>query len=136
MLCPPRLVFLLALAASLSAAAVPAQAQSADLRFANPTRFMTQTGEAIYADVCQGCHMPGGQGATGAGTYPALAKNPKLAAAAYPVLLVIKGHKGMPPFGSQLTDQQVAAVVNYVRTHFGNDYRDEVTAADAGAARK
>jgi mono/diheme cytochrome c family protein len=132
---PPRLIFPLALA-GLSAAAIPAHAQSTDLRFANPTRFATQTGAAIYADVCQGCHMPGGEGATGAGTYPALAKNPKLAAAAYPVLMVIKGRKGMPPFGSQLTDRQVAAVVNYVRTHFGNDYRDEVTASDAGAARK
>jgi len=126
---------LLLVSAGLYAAAAPAHAQSTDLRFANPTRFMTQTGEAIYADVCQGCHMPDAKGATGAGTYPALANNPKLAAAAYPVLLVIKGHKGMPPFGSQLTDQQVAAVVNYVRTHFGNDYRDEVTAADANAAR-
>jgi mono/diheme cytochrome c family protein len=129
---PPRVVLL----AGLCAVAIPAHAQSTDLRFANPTRFMTQTGEAIYADVCQGCHMPGGEGATGAGTYPALAKNPKLAAAAYPVLMVIKGNKGMPPFGSQLTDQQVAAVVNYVRTHFGNDYRDEVMAADAAAARR
>jgi mono/diheme cytochrome c family protein len=133
---PPRLVPSLVLAAGLCAAVIPAHAQSTDLRFANPTRFMTQTGEAIYADVCQGCHMPGGEGATGAGTYPALAKNLKLAAAAYPVFMVINGRKGMPPFGSQLTDPQVAAVVNYVRTHFGNDYRDEVTAADAGAARK
>src|SRR5215467_9094993 len=109
---PPRLILPLALAGFSAAAA---HAQSPDLRFANPTRFATQTGEAIYADVCQGCHMGGGEGATGAGTYPALAKNPKLAAAAYPVLMVIKGRKGMPPFGSQLTDQQVVAVVNYVR---------------------
>jgi len=132
---PLRLLLPLALA-SFCGAAVLAHAQSTDLRFANPTRFATQTGETIYADVCQGCHMPDGQGATGAGTYPALAKNPNLSAAGYPVVMVIKGRKGMPPFGSQLTDQQVAAVVNYVRTHFGNDYRDEVTAADALAARK
>jgi len=131
---PPRLLLPLALVSICAAA--PVRAQSTDLRFANPTRFATQTGETIYADVCQGCHMPDGQGATGAGTYPALAKNPKLSAAAYPVFMVINGRKGMPPFGNQLTDQQVAAVVNYVRTHFGNDYRDEVTAADAGLARK
>jgi mono/diheme cytochrome c family protein len=132
---PLRLILPLALV-GLCAAAAPAHAQSPDLRFANPTRFATQTGETIYADVCQGCHMPDGQGATGAGTYPALAKNPKLSAAAYPVFMVIKGRKGMPPFGSQLTDQQVAAVVNYVRTHFGNDYRDEVMPSDAAAGRK
>ena len=34
-----------------------------------------------------------------------------------------------------MSDEQVAAVVNYVRTHFGNNYQDVVTAADAKAAR-
>jgi mono/diheme cytochrome c family protein len=126
----------LALAASLSASAPPAiMAQPTDLRFANPTRFMAQAGEALYADICQGCHMPGGVGAVGGGAYPALARNPKLASAGYPLSLVINGRNAMPPFGDLLTDQQVAAVVNYVRSHFGNGYADEVTAADAKAAR-
>ena len=115
---------------------MPVHAQSGDLRFASPTRFLSQSGELLYADICQGCHMASGEGATGAGTYPPLARNPNLASAAYPVALVINGRKGMPPFGSQLTDQQVAAVVNYVRAHFGNDYRDEVAAQDARAARR
>ena len=128
-------LFVLPLAlAGFTAAGMAAHAQS-DLRFANPTRFMTQTGEAIYADVCQGCHMPGGVGAVGGGAYPALARNPKLAAAGYPLALVVRGRNGMPPFGDLLTDSQVAAVVNYVRTHFGNQFADEVTAADAKAAR-
>jgi mono/diheme cytochrome c family protein len=51
------------------------------------------------------------------------------------VFLVIHGRKGMPPFGSLLTDQQVAAVVNYIRTQFGNDFPDAVSAADAKTAR-
>ena len=123
-----------ALAASLIAAS--AVAQSPDARFANPARFMAATGEGLYADVCQGCHMPEGVGASGAGTYPALARNPKLAAAGYPLALVLRGRNGMPPFGDLLTDIQVAAVVNYVRTHFGNHFADEVTAADAKAARQ
>jgi mono/diheme cytochrome c family protein len=123
----------IALVASLIAA--PAVAQSPDARFANPARFMAATGEGLYADICQGCHMPDGVGAAGAGTYPALAGNPKLAAAGYPLALVIRGRNGMPPFGDLLTDSQVAAVVNYVRTHFGNQFADEVTAADAKAAR-
>ena len=131
-----RLHVLLALAASLAGAAIPsARSQPADPRFSNPTRFMPQTGEALYADVCQGCHMPGGVGAVGAGSYPALAKNPKLAVAGYVLSMVINGRKGMPPFGGLLTDQQVAAVVTYVRTHFGNEFSDEVTAADARASR-
>jgi mono/diheme cytochrome c family protein len=125
-----------ALAASLAGAALPAAAQSPDARFANPARFMATTGEGLYADICQGCHMPGGVGAVGAGVYPALAGNPKLAAAGYPLALVIRGHNGMPPFGDLLTDSQVAAVVNYVRTHFGNHFADDVTAADAKASRQ
>ena len=74
-------------------------AQSADARFANPARFMAATGEALYADICQGCHMPGGVGAVGAGAYPALARNPKLASPGYPLTLVVNGRNGMPPFG-------------------------------------
>jgi len=35
-------------------------------------------GQAIYTNVCQGCHMPDAKGAVGAGMYPALAKNEKL----------------------------------------------------------
>jgi mono/diheme cytochrome c family protein len=124
------------LAMSLSGAAISsARSEQADPRFSNPNRFMPQTGEALYADVCQGCHMPGGVGAVGAGSYPALAKNPKLAVAGYVLSMVINGRKGMPPFGAQLTDQQVAAVVTYVRTHFGNEFSDEVTAAEASASR-
>jgi mono/diheme cytochrome c family protein len=111
-----------------------ALAQPAE-RFGNPARFMPQSGEALYADICQGCHMPGGVGAVGAGAYPALARNPKLGTTGYPLFLVIHGRKGMPPFGNLLNDQQVAAVVNYIRTHFGNDFPDTVSAADARAAR-
>jgi mono/diheme cytochrome c family protein len=128
-----RLRTAFALSASLLAA--PAAGQSPDARFANPARFMAATGEGLYADVCQGCHMPDGVGAIGAGAYPALARDPRLAAAGYPLALVIRGRNGMPPFGDLLTDAQVAAVVNYVRTHFGNHFADEVTAADAKAAR-
>jgi len=116
-------------AAMSSAFAQPAE------RFGNPARFVPQSGEALYADICEGCHMPGGVGAVGAGAYPALARNPKLAASGYPLFLVINGRKGMPPFAKLLTDEQVAAVVNYVRTHFGNDFPDAVSAADARAAR-
>jgi mono/diheme cytochrome c family protein len=116
-------------AAMSSALAQPAE------RFSNPARFMPQSGDALYADICQGCHMPEGVGAIGAGAYPALARNPKLATTGYPLFLVIHGRKGMPPLGKLLTDQQVAAVVNYIRTHFGNDFPDAVSAADARAAR-
>jgi mono/diheme cytochrome c family protein len=101
-------------------------------------------GEDVYSHICQGCHMPQGQGAVGAGHYPKLAGDPKLAAWQYVALTVLKGRDGMPPFGLSadqvgetralhLSDQQIADVVNYVRSHFGNQYKDKVTAAQVAA---
>ncbi len=97
--------------------------------------FSERTGEALYANVCQACHMPDGKGATGAGTYPSLADNNNLEAGGYPVAVVVNGQRGMPPIGGMMNDDQVAAVVNYVRTHFGNHYQNAVTAADVKAVR-
>ena len=103
--------------------------------FPQPKTFAENGGEAIYMGVCRDCHMSGANGAVGAGMYPALARNNKLTAAGYPVAVVVNGQKAMPEFGSMLSDQQIADVVNYVRTHFGNHYKDTVTPADVKAAR-
>lgn len=124
----PSAAFLLACAATFSAG--PALAQ-----FNDPAHFRQQDGAALYRDICQGCHMPNGKGAVGAGAYPALAGNARLATAGYPVSVVMNGQKGMPGFARMLTDAQVAAVVNYVRSHFRNRYPDAVTAADVAPAR-
>jgi mono/diheme cytochrome c family protein len=94
-----------------------------------------QGGEAIYKGVCQDCHMPDARGAIGAGAYPALAGNSKLEIAGYPVAVVVHGQKAMPAFGDAMSDQQIADVVNYVRTHFGNSYQDEIAPADVKRAR-
>jgi mono/diheme cytochrome c family protein len=85
------------------------------------------TGAEVYQHVCQGCHMPGGAGASnGAGAFPALAHNAKLADYGYPVSMVLNGHGGMPWFNGTLSDAQIAMVVTYVRTHFGNNYPEPV----------
>jgi len=128
---------------ALSFGAVPARADTAGPApkpnaasisgFFSPFPF--QGGEAIYKGVCQGCHMPEAQGAVGAGAYPALAKDENLETAGYPIAVVLKGQKAMPFFGMQLSDQQIADVVNYVRTHFGNKYRDKVKPEDVKALR-
>lgn len=97
--------------------------------------FAFQGGQAIFTNVCQGCHMPQAQGAVGAGMYPALAKDDKLETAGYPVAVVTHGQKAMPAFGPLMSDQQIADVVNYVRGNFGNKYKDKVTAADVKAQR-
>jgi mono/diheme cytochrome c family protein len=93
------------------------------------------TGEQVYQQVCQACHMADAKGAVGAGAYPALANNAKLAEAGYPVSVILHGQKAMLPLGNLLTDQQVADVVNYIRTSFGNKYKGTVSAADVKAAR-
>jgi mono/diheme cytochrome c family protein len=95
-----------------------------------------QTGEELYKGICQGCHMPDAKGAVGAGAYPALAGDIRLAAAIYPINVVVNGQRAMPSFGPDLSDQQIANVINYVRTHFGNHYRDAVTPTAVRAARR
>ena len=98
--------------------------------------FSEQTGESLYANVCQGCHMSDGRGAVGAGSYPSLANDPNLEMAAYPVHVVVDGLRGMPAVGQAMTDDQVIAVVGYVRTHFGNHGAAPVTADEVRAARQ
>src|SRR5690606_30300635 len=55
--------------------------------------FTQKTGQEIYDQVCISCHMAGGKGAEGAGKYPALANNPKLAAAGYPIFMVMRSEE-------------------------------------------
>ena len=100
------------------------------------SRFPFDGGETIFQGVCAGCHMSDAKGAVGAGAYPALAKNRNLETAAYPVSVILKGRKAMPGLGLQLDDQQIADVVNYVRSHFGNKYRDKVKPEDVKLQRE
>lgn len=93
-----------------------------------------QTGQEVYEHICQGCHMPDAKGATGAGTYPALASNAKLQAGVYPVIVMLRGQKAMPSF-ADLTDAQIADVTNYIRTHFGNQYPGTITPDQVGKMR-
>ena len=117
--------------------AASAQDKAQDNRtFSSGYRFVEMTGEELFGNVCQGCHMPDAAGAIGAGSYPSLVGNRNLEASGYPVYLVVNGRRGMPGFGDMMTDGQVAAVVNYLRTHFGNNYQDVVTARDVRDARR
>jgi mono/diheme cytochrome c family protein len=104
-------------------------------------------GARIFSHTCQGCHMPDAHGAVGAGHYPQLAGDPALASWQYAATTVLNGRKGMPPFGRPgarysgflnfvmvyLTDAEVADVVNYVRSNFGNHFKETVTAAQVSA---
>lgn len=137
----PARILLTALAATSAAAAGalirPVGAQTSDATtFYTPAAFSSASGEEAYKLICQSCHMPAGEGATGGGEYPALANNPKLAAAPYVAMMVLDGRGGMPGLGNMLSDRQVAEVTQYVRTHFGNDYPASLTAQDVKALRR
>ena len=120
---------IIALGAVASPVVTPAWAQF------GPQTLTQQGGEAIYKGVCQDCHMPDGKGAVGAGMYPALAGNKKLAEPGYPISVVVGGLRSMPSFAKSFDDQQIADIVNYIRTNFGNHYTDKVTPEQVKNAR-
>ena len=84
-------------------------------------RFEERDGASLYAAICQGCHMAQGQGADGAGRYPALAGNARLASPVYVLRMVLHGRKAMPGFARGLDDAQVQQVVNEVTRRFAAD---------------
>lgn len=107
-------------------ALVPATAMAKPVPAADP-------GEKVYREVCQACHMANAKGAVGAGRIASLAGNANLAYPEYPISIVTGGKGAMPWFRGALTDQQIADAITYVRTHFGNRYRQPVTAAEVAA---
>jgi len=93
---------------------------------------LMRRGEKVYAQQCAWCH--GAQGEGIAGAYPALAGNRavNLANPANLVQMVRRGGyppategnprpHGMPPFGQVLGDEDIAAVLTFVRGSWGND---------------
>lgn len=122
-----------------------AQAQSSDNALYTRSTLRDANGEAVFRHICQGCHMPDAKGATGAGTYPALTGNPRLVSAQYMAATILFGRHDMPSFktsatpnhsffeDAKLSDAQIAEVINYIRTHFGNHYSDSITAAEVTA---
>lgn len=119
----------LALCGVLGGGAALAQSLG-DTSAVNPVTASSTTGEATYREVCRACHMANAEGGTGAGVVPALAANPHLADKDFVVTRVLRGQGGMPAFAELLSPEQVAGVVGYVRTHFGNAYPEAVTLAD------
>ena len=88
-------------------------------------------GAKLYEQLCVECHKADGKGMPPA--YPSLAGNQSLSAssALNPIRIVLNGGYppstagnprpyGMPPFGSTLNDDEIAAVVSYIRTSWGN----------------
>ena len=122
-----------------------AHTQSSDNALYTHVTLPGANGEAIFHNICQGCHMPDAKGATGAGTYPALTGDPRLASAQYMAATILFCRHDMPSFrtspevnhnffgDAKLSDAQIADVINYIRAHFGNHYSDSITAAEVTA---
>lgn len=76
-------------------------------------------GKALFAANCSACHQAQGEGIEGA--FPALAKNkfvvgdPKVVAST-----VLNGRGGMPAFRDSLQDDQLSAILSFVRSSLGN----------------
>ncbi len=91
-------------------------------------------GAALYAENCASCHGANGQGQ--GDIFPALAGNANLADTDLALNTVIHGREGtaMPVWGDQMNDEQIAAVINYIRSAWGNDF-GSVTPEDVAAKR-
>jgi len=116
-----------AIAAYLQSSAMPAPQRTSRA----PDERTMARGAALYGDHCAECHGDNGEGAPPA--YPPLAGNPSMnaAVAANAIKALLNGGYapvtranarpyGMPPFYGKLNDQEVAAVLTYVRASWNN----------------
>lgn len=80
---------------------------------------LVQRGEVVYSENCATCHQPNGQGQ---GDYPALAGNAFVTAQDPTAIIqtVLNGRGAMPAFGDTLSNQEIAAVISYIRNGWGN----------------
>jgi mono/diheme cytochrome c family protein len=91
------------------------------------------TPQSLFNDNCSACHQTSGKGVKGA--FPALAGDPFVQGDAAPVLAtVLAGRAGMPAFKDDINDADLASLLTYVRTSWGNKGKP-VTPADVAAAR-
>lgn len=86
-------------------------------------------GQTTFAETCGGCHGAGGEGGYG----PPLTANAFVADAAAFVSRILNGGELMPRF-AHLTDDEIAAIVNFVRAVL-NDNTDLIDAAFVAAER-
>ncbi len=105
----------------------------------------SKAGEQVYGNVCVVCHQANGEGMEGA--FPPLAGSAVVAGdAATSIKIVLRGVSGpmtrggvtyngvMTPWGAQLSDEDVANVLTYVRSSWGNSAA-AVTPAEVATVR-
>ena len=95
--------------------------RAGDRRMAAAWQELLDDGEMVYSNNCAQCHGDNGQGQPGA--IPALVGNDFVMAEdpAEVIEVVINGRGGMPGFGGQLSQREIAAVITYIRNTWGNE---------------
>lgn len=90
------------------------------------------TPTSLYNDNCSACHQTTGKGVKGA--FPALAGDPVVQGDAAPLTATVLAGKNEMPAFSDMSDPDLASVLTYVRSAWGNK-GTPVTPADVAAAR-
>ena len=78
-----------------------------------------EKGKEIYAAQCASCHQADGKGLPG--VFPGLAGSQVVADAKAALDKIVQGGNGMPAF-KQLSPEELAALLTYIRNDFGNSY--------------
>lgn len=131
--------------AALVCAFIAAVASTLQVRAGSPASAAAADGKATYAAKCAACHQANG---AGGGPYPPLAGNADVTAAdtAALILSVLNGRSGpiqvngktfsgaMPAWKDQLSTDDIAAVLTYIRSAWANKAA-VVTAEQVAAAR-
>jgi mono/diheme cytochrome c family protein len=112
--------------ASTQAAASASAAMQAD----NPAS--ASDGATVYLENCSSCHQTNGEGVAGA--FPPLAGNPVVTGSPVTAIAIVKnGLEGkivvhgnaysgiMPAWKKQISDQQIAEVISYIRSAWNNN---------------
>lgn len=97
-------------------------------------------GEKLFMNTCSVCHQANGKGVTGA--FPPLAGSAvvndddptKMISIILHGYSQLAGYGPMPPFGDQLNDAEIAAIMNHERTSWGNN-ASKVTEEDVKKVR-
>ena len=121
-------IYLAAAAVILSLVIGSCGGNSGQTESANTSAPVKVSGDVVYKKTCIACHQPNGEGLPG--TFPPLAKSDFIIDKEKTIMQVLKGYSGelvvngkkynntMPP--QQLTDDEIAAVLTYVYSNFGN----------------
>lgn len=94
-------------------------------------------GEKEYNSVCAMCHQASGKGLPP--TFPSLVDSPMVRGADKRldhIKNVLHGKNAMPPFGEQLSDLQIAAIVTYERNAWGHETKEIVQPKEVKEVRQ